>query len=112
MTHLKHRLGAGEPRRKMRRAFRLAAEGIEVAGLLPAIGGAGEFQRESSAFEPGRSGKARNLYLAGFDAAWEHDFFGGGRRSVETAKSATEAAFEGIRDARVSIAAEVAADYI
>lgn len=89
-----------------------SAEGIVVAGLWPSITGAGQIQRETSALGQSQGGKAQNLYQAGFDAAWELDFFGGLRRGVESAKAGTLAAFEGIKDARVTIAAEVAADYI
>ncbi len=84
-----------------------AAEGINIAGLLPAINGSAQIQREKS-----QAGKTLNLYQAGFDAAWELDFFGGQRRSVESAKANTEAAFEGIREAQVSVAAEIALDYV
>ena len=54
----------------------------------------------------------RNLYETGLDAAWELDFFGGVRRSVESASAGVHAAIENIRDVQVSIAAEVALDYI
>jgi NodT family efflux transporter outer membrane factor (OMF) lipoprotein len=53
-----------------------------------------------------------NLYSAGFDATWEVDLFGGVRRSVEAAKANTEAAEWARRDARVSLLAEVANDYL
>ena len=42
-----------------------AAEGIAVAGLLPTLNGSGEFQRESSSLEAGRSEKLQNLYEGG-----------------------------------------------
>lgn len=89
-----------------------AAERIAVAGLWPTIGGSAEVQRETSVLHQSQAGKAQNLYEAGFDAAWELDFFGGQRRSIESAKANTQAAFEGIRDVQVSIAAEVALDYV
>ena len=81
-----------------------------MAGLWPSIGSSAELQRETLAIS--QAGKAQNLYEAGFDAAWELDFFGGQRRGVEAAKANTQAAFEGIRDVQVSICAEVALDYI
>ena len=55
---------------------------------------------------------AQNFYQAGFDAAWELDVFGGQRRNIESAKANTQAAVEGIRDAQVSLVAEVALNYI
>ncbi|MBV9509695.1 MAG: efflux transporter outer membrane subunit [Caulobacteraceae bacterium] len=53
-----------------------------------------------------------NLYSAGFDATWELDIFGGGRRSVEAAKAEEAAAQWSLRDAEVSLASEIAGDYL
>lgn len=53
-----------------------------------------------------------NLYSVGFDATWELDLFGGVRRQVEAAKASTEAAEWAVRDARVSLLAELANDYL
>lgn len=55
---------------------------------------------------------SRNLFQTGLDAAWELDLFGGVRRNVESADAAVQAAIENIRDVHVSIAAEVAVDYV
>jgi multidrug efflux system outer membrane protein len=52
------------------------------------------------------------LYSAGFDATWEIDVFGGVRRSVEAAEAGTEAARWQMRDAEVTLTAEIAADYV
>ncbi|MDB5737052.1 MAG: Fis family transcriptional regulator [Sphingomonas bacterium] len=49
---------------------------------------------------------------AGFDASWEIDLFGGVRRGVEAANAQAEAAEWNARDARVSLAAEIASDYL
>lgn len=49
---------------------------------------------------------------AGFDASWELDLFGGVRRGVEAARAQAEAAEWDARDARVSLAAEIANDYL
>lgn len=51
-------------------------------------------------------------FSAGFDSSWELDLFGGVRRGVEAAKAQTEAAEWDARDARVSLAAEIASDYL
>jgi multidrug efflux system outer membrane protein len=48
---------------------------------------------------------------AGFDALWELDFFGRVRRNVEAARADVGAAAATVRDARVSVIAEVARDY-
>jgi NodT family efflux transporter outer membrane factor (OMF) lipoprotein len=52
------------------------------------------------------------LFSAGFDASWELDIFGGVRRQVEAARAQEAAAQWNLRDARVSLAAEIAADYL
>lgn len=50
-------------------------------------------------------------YSLGFDASWELDLFGRVRRSVEAARAESEGAEAGLRDAQVSVAAEVARNY-
>jgi outer membrane protein, multidrug efflux system len=50
-------------------------------------------------------------YDAGFDAAWELDLFGRVRRGVEAARAEVEGAEAGLRDAQVSVTAEVARTY-
>ncbi len=47
----------------------------------------------------------------GFDALWELDFFGRVRRNVEAARADVGASAATLRDARVSVIAEVARDY-
>lgn len=48
---------------------------------------------------------------AGFDALWELDLFGRVRRNVEAARADVGASAATLRDARVSVIAEVARDY-
>jgi outer membrane protein, multidrug efflux system len=48
---------------------------------------------------------------AGFDASWELDFFGRVRRDIEAARADERAAVERVRDAQVSVTAEVARNY-
>jgi multidrug efflux system outer membrane protein len=48
---------------------------------------------------------------AGFDGLWELDLFGRVRRNVEAARADEGAAIATLRDARVSVIAEVARDY-
>jgi NodT family efflux transporter outer membrane factor (OMF) lipoprotein len=52
------------------------------------------------------------LYVAGFDATWEADLFGGTRRAVEAAAAESEAVEADLADAQVSLAAEVVSAYI
>jgi NodT family efflux transporter outer membrane factor (OMF) lipoprotein len=54
----------------------------------------------------------RDLFQAGFDAAWEIDVFGGIRRNLESASANVLAAQENIRDVQVSLIAEVALFYV
>jgi NodT family efflux transporter outer membrane factor (OMF) lipoprotein len=51
-------------------------------------------------------------YTLGFDASWEIDVFGGTRRAVEAAEAKTEQAVWTSRDSEVTVAAEVASDYL
>lgn len=50
-------------------------------------------------------------YQAGFDAGWELDLFGRVRRGVEAARAETGQAEASLRDAQVTVAAEVARTY-
>ncbi|MCB1900849.1 efflux transporter outer membrane subunit [Cognatazoarcus halotolerans] len=60
-----------------------------------------------------RGGAAVNeSWVAGFDADWEIDLFGGIRRGIEAAQADSAAAAASLADAHASLAAEVALDYI
>ncbi len=89
-----------------------AAQGVAVAALWPTLGASAEYMRETAASVNGTKDLAQSFYQAGFDAGWEIDVFGGQRRNIESAKANTSAAVENIRDVQVTIAAEVALDYI
>ncbi|CAG2133441.1 efflux transporter outer membrane subunit [Cupriavidus plantarum] len=52
------------------------------------------------------------LYIAGFDASWELDLFGGTRRAVQAASAEAEASSEELADAHVQLAADVAQAYV
>jgi multidrug efflux system outer membrane protein len=58
------------------------------------------------------SGGPLNLYVIGFDATWELDFFGGNRRAVEGASATLAASEAQVADAIVSLTAEVAESYV
>lgn len=53
-----------------------------------------------------------NTYQAGFDASWEIDLFGGNRRAFEAAYAEEDAAEASVDDTGVSVAAEVAKNYV
>ena len=56
-------------------------------------------------------GSGITTFSVGFDANWEIDLFGGGRRGIEAARANTAAAVWNGRDAAVTLAAEVAQTY-
>ena len=89
-----------------------AARGIAVASLWPSLSAAAQYQRETTLLSQAQAGQAQNLYQAGFDAAWEIDLFGGQRRNVESADANVQASTEGVSLAQVSLAAEVALNYV
>lgn len=78
------------------------------ATLARAFSGGGNGGPPSGVALPGDSIKT---FAVGFDASWELDVFGGGRRGVEAALARTEAAEWSRRDAAVTLAAEVADAY-
>jgi NodT family efflux transporter outer membrane factor (OMF) lipoprotein len=53
-----------------------------------------------------------DLYRAGFDANWEIDVFGGKRRALEAAEADLQSSAETVDATRVSLAAEVARNYV
>jgi NodT family efflux transporter outer membrane factor (OMF) lipoprotein len=78
------------------------------ATLARAFSGGGNGGPPSGVALPGDSIKT---FAVGFDASWELDVFGGGRRGIEAALARTEAAEWNRRDAAVTLAAEVADAY-
>jgi NodT family efflux transporter outer membrane factor (OMF) lipoprotein len=89
-----------------------AARGIAVAALFPTIGVSAEYMREVPVSVLDTPVPAQNFYQAGFDAAWEIDVFGGERRNIESANANVQSSIEGISGAQISVAAEVALNYV
>ena len=54
----------------------------------------------------------QDMFMVGFDAGWELDLFGGNKRAVEAAEAEIDAAQERLNAVMVSLAAEVALNYI
>ena len=102
-------LGLKKARARVREAR--ASRGVAKADLFPTIDATGTASRSRSSEETG-SGKTRDLYVVGFDAAWELDIFGGVRRSVEAAEANLQASQDDWHDVLVSLIAEVALNYI
>ncbi|OPY88462.1 MAG: Toluene efflux pump outer membrane protein TtgI precursor [Syntrophus sp. PtaU1.Bin208] len=88
-----------------------ANRGVTRAGLFPTVDASGSATRSRSSEETG-AGKTGNFYVAGLDAGWELDLFGGVRRSVEAADADLQASQEDLRDVLISLLAEVALNYV
>jgi multidrug efflux system outer membrane protein len=80
---------------------------------LPRVTASGGYQK-SDQQQPGSGGERveSETYTGGFDAGWEIDLFGRVRRGVESARAEAGAARADLRDAQVTIAAEVARNYL
>ena len=91
-----------------------ASRGLVAAGLAPAADATASFTRRrsvGSAFDD-TSATTSNLFLAGLDAAWELDIFGGVRREIEAADADIQFTIEDYRNTLVTLAAEVALNYL
>ncbi len=108
-TALEDDLSIAQAQARLRQAR--ASRAQAVSALYPEIGasvsatptfyGAPESERPDT-----------TQYDAEFDAAWEIDVFGGARRSIEAAQAATESSEAALANIEVSVAAEVAQNYI
>ncbi|HEX4125086.1 MAG TPA: efflux transporter outer membrane subunit [Tepidisphaeraceae bacterium] len=102
-----------------------AQVGLAASALYPQVNGDASYTRSGTGSggvvtTTGRKGAIvahttstrSDFYVAGFDAAWELDVFGGLRRGVESADASLAAAVEDRRDVMVTLLAEVATDYV
>lgn len=80
---------------------------VQAAGLSPQVGASASAQRSRS----GNSGTGNNFQV-GFDASWEPDVFGRVRAGFNASEADARAAEASLADVRVSLAAEVAVNYI
>jgi multidrug efflux system outer membrane protein len=89
-----------------------ALRGAVRLDLGPVVTAAGGYTEQRLAVDQAAGGP-RDLegYDAGFDAFWELDFFGRNRRALEAANAELQAAEAGLRDAQVSVAAELSRSY-
>ncbi len=83
-----------------------ARRALAGADLLPSL------DASASASASRSNGSSGEHYDAGFDAAWEPDVFGGTRRSIEAADADLESTEANLHDTQVSLAAEVAQNYV
>lgn len=83
-----------------------AQRDVAAAALSPSLGGSASARRNPGAGSDG------NSFAAGLDASWELDLFGVNRRAVDAGDATAAASLAGLGDVQVSIAAEVALNYI
>src|SRR5205085_9751378 len=81
------------------------------ASLFPTVDTDAGYERRKVAGNS-TSSRSLNQFSAGFDSSWEIDLFGGIRRSSEQAAAAFEAAGADLRNALVSVVAELARNYV
>jgi outer membrane protein, multidrug efflux system len=91
------------------RAERRAAK-LDLLPIVTASGGYTD-ERLSAAESLFNQPINARYYDAGFDAFWELDLFGRVRRNVEAQSAQVEGAVASLRDAQVSVTAEVARSY-
>ena len=91
-----------------------AARGIAASAGLPQVAANGGYARSKRTVSLGEPGEpsAHSVFEAGFDASWEIDVFGGVRRDEEAALAQVQAAEEGREDVLVTLAADVARNYV
>jgi len=100
-------LRQAEARLRQARAARTQA----VGGRFPSLTASGGASRSRAATGVSTV-PPRTTWDAGFDASWEVDLFGATRRGVEAASAALEASAASLANVRVSLAAEVARNYV
>jgi len=81
--------------------------------LAPTVTASGGYTKERFPQVDSPTGQAltTRFYDAGFDASWELDLFGRVRRNVEAQSAEVQGAEASLRDAQVSVSAEVARTY-
>ena len=84
-----------------------ASRDLAVAGLFPSIGLSATAKRSKSG-----DGVPQTLYAAGFDASWEPSILGGQRDAAAATEADLTAGAASLAATRVSLAAEVALDYV
>src|SRR5882724_5098151 len=110
-------LAANKDLQRARANLRASRAAGRLAGfdLFPTVTAAGSYThtRESRNQLPAIISPDRTLDSVdvGFDAFWELDFFGRVRRGVEAARAEEQASVASLRDAQVTVTAEVARNY-
>src|SRR5882757_5817007 len=110
-------LSANKDLQRARANLRASRAARRLAGfdLCPTVTGAGSYThaREGRTQLPAILSEERTLDSVdvGFDAFWELDFFGRVRRGVQAARAEEQASAASLRDAQVTVTAEVARNY-
>jgi outer membrane protein, multidrug efflux system len=84
-----------------------ALRDLSAASLYPALGSSASAQRAKSGGQ-----RAGNSFEVGLDASWELDVFGANRDALDSSAADAAASAASLGDTQVSIAAEVALNYI
>lgn len=80
---------------------------VQNAGLAPRVGASASAQRSKAG-----GASAGNSFQAGLDASWEPDVWGGQRSAIAASEADAQAAQANLGAVQVSLAAEVAINYI
>jgi multidrug efflux system outer membrane protein len=89
-----------------------ATSDLAGANLSPSLGVSASANHSRTGTTAGGTGALQTLYAAGFDASWEPSIFGGLRDAAAGARADAAAAAATLESARVSLAAEVALNYV
>lgn len=108
-TALKNNKDLKQARSRIREAR--AQRGVVEANLFPSVDASGSYTQRRTE-NNSETGATTELFAAGLDAGWEIDLFGGLRRATEASQAAYEASQEDYLSVHVSLAAEVAINYI
>lgn len=84
---------------------------ISQAAFLPQINGSGGYNYQKNSKNIGPTADSR-YYSVGFDASWEFDLWGKGRRQNEAAFAEVVAGEYTLNNVKTVVAAELAANYI
>lgn len=83
---------------------------INSVNYLPQFNATGEYDFSKVSKNAG-SPLDYNYFQSNFDAAWEFDIWGAGRRLTEEYKALSDAAAANLESIKISVAAEVVSDY-
>lgn len=84
---------------------------INAAQFLPTLNVDGSYHKVSDSVAYGIP-VSTDYYQAGLDAGWEIDIWGGGRRLTESSYALVQVAASQLDNVKLSLTAEIAADYI